>query len=344
MTAAISRLALAIAMLVSTSVALAQAPNPADAAFKRGRELLKAGKYADACVEFEHSQKLDPALGTEFNIAQCSEQTGKFARALELYRGMLPRDTNAERKKIVSAAIPKLEARVPHLLVKVPSPPPPGFTLTIQLINSGLPPRALEANKSIEIDFGEYAIVAKASGVPDWSQNLRIDTEAKTTTLEPPLGTKPTSTTTTTTTTTPTTTATTTPITQPPDDEERDEPEAPPKSKRKLYGIIGMGVGGAALVAGVVFGSMASSKWSEAKDVCGGGTSCTNDADRMMAQELGDDAKSKATLSTIFVGVGVAAAAAGVVLFVTAPKAESEARVTAHPTHDGAAITFSGRF
>lgn len=334
MTAAIKSLAILVVLL--TGIAHAQTPTPADAAFKRGRELLKAGKYADACVEFEHSQKLDPALGTEFNIAQCSEKTGKLARALELYRAMVPRDQNAERKKIVIEAIPQLEARVPHLLVKVPSPPPPGFTLTIQLINSGHAPKPLEANKPIEIDLGEYAIVAKADGTPDWSQNVRIDTEAKTTTLEPPfpnakpLAVDPKH----------TTTGTTAPLSQP--DESQDEPE-PPKSRRKLYGIVGMAVGGAALVTGLVFGQMASSQWSEAKDVCGG-TTCSTAADQMEAQELGDSARSKAMLSTIFVGVGVAAAATGVVLFVTAPSSERQTRMTAHPTHDGAAITLSGRF
>ena len=321
-----------------TGVAHAQ-NNPADAAFKRGRELLKAGKYADACVEFEHSQKLDPALGTEFNIAQCSEKIGKLARALELYRGMLPRDQKEDRKKIVADAIPKLEARVPHLLVKAPSPPPPGFTLTIQVINSGQPPKALEANKSIEIDFGEYAIVAKASGVPDWSQNIRIDTEAKTTTVEPPLG-APKPVVSTPPPTTATTTATTAPITQPV--EPVDDP-SPPRSKRKLYGVIGMGVGGASLVTGLVFGAMARSKWTKAKDVCGG-TTCTTVADQMEAQKLGDAARGRATLSTIFVGVGVAAAATGVILFVTAPSSESQTQVTATPTHDGAGITVSGRF
>ncbi len=331
---------IAILLVVLTGVAQAQG-NPADAAFKRGRELLKAGKFADACVEFEHSQRLDPALGTEFNIAQCSEKIGKLARALELYRGMVPRDSNADRKKIVSDAIPKLEARVPHLVVKAPSTPPPGFTLTIQVINSGQAPRALEANKSIEIDFGEYAIVAKAAGLPDWSQNVRIDTEAKTTTIEPPFaGPKPITGPTTTTTTTPTTTGTATPITKP--DEEPDDP-SPPKSKRKLFGVIGMGVGGAALVTGLVFGSMARSKWTDAKDVCGG-TTCTTVADQMKAQALGDAAGKRATMSTIFVGVGVAAATAGVVLFVTAPSSESQTRVTAVPTHDGAGITLSGRF
>ena len=329
---AVNRIALVIASLFISSIALAQTPTPADAAFKRGRELLKAGKYADACIEFEHSQKLDPALGTEFNIAQCSEKIGKLARALEIYRGMLPRDTNADRKKIVADAIPKLEARVPKLLVRTPSIPP-GFSMTIQVAGSVNSPRALEANKPIEIDFGEYTIVAKATNAPDWSQNVRIDTEAKTTTLDAPFGTK--------------TVDTTTTIEKPNGGsiEQPDEPEpsGPPKSRRKLYGIVALGVGGAALVGGVVFGAMASSKWSEAKDVCGG-TTCASPADVMRANELGDDAKSKATLSTVFVIVGTAAAATGVVLWVTAPKSETSTRVTAHPTGDGAGITLSGRF
>jgi hypothetical protein len=337
-----SKLSLVAAIMLVASTAFAQQPgtSSADAAFTRGRELLKAGKYADACVEFEHSQKLDPALGTEFNIAQCSEKTGKLARALEMYRDLAARDTKADRKKEAVEAIPKIEARVPHLQVKVPTPPA-GFTLTIEPINSGLPPKALEVNKLIEIDFGEYELVARAPGAADWRQNVRIDTEAKTTTIEPPFGAKP--------------------VTPPVDpnagkntnetttgteslEEPVDAPSEPPKSKRKLYGIIGMGVGGAALATGVVFGVMAKGKWSDAKDVCGG-TTCTNQMDLDKANDLRDQAKSKATLSTIFVGVGVGAAAAGVVLFVTAPKdQERSTQVTAHPIENGGGITFSGSF
>ena len=332
--------ALVCALLVgSTTPAFAQ--SAADAAFKRGRELLKAGKYADACIEFEHSQKLDPALGTEFNIGQCSEKIGKLARALEMYRGLLPRDTNAERKRIVADAIPKLEARVPKLLVRVPTPTPSGFTITIQVSNSVLPPKPLATNKPLEMDMGTYEIVAKATNYPDWRQNVRIDTEGKTITLDAPFAaskrpddptTDPTSTS--------TTTATAPPLT---DEPEPADDAPPPRSRRKLYGMISLGVGGAALVGGVVFGAMARSKWSEAKDVCGG-TTCTTPTDLARANELGDDARSKATLSTVFVLAGTAAAATGVVLWLTAPSSESATQVTAHPTTNGAGITLSGRF
>ena len=332
-----------VCAFVVASATTAFAESAADAAFKRGRELLKAGKYADACIEFEHSQKLDPALGTEFNIAQCSEKIGKLARALELYRGLLPRDTNAERKRIVADAIPKLEARVPKLLVRVPTPPPSGFTMTIQGKNSVVPPRRLVANTPVEMDLGEYEIVAQATNHPDWRHDVRIDTEGKTTTVDAPFAaprptvpTEPTPST-----TTPATTPL--PAAEPTNDPDDPEPAPAPRSRRKLYGVISLGVGGAALVGGVVFGAMARSKWSEAKDVCGG-TTCTTQAHVMRANELGDDARSKATLSTIFVLAGTAAAATGVVLWLTAPSSESATQVTAHPTTGGAGITLSGRF
>ena len=328
--------ALLLSIVVITGVANAQTPTPADAAFKRGRELLKAGKYADACVEFEHSQKLDPALGTEFNIAQCSEQIGKLARALEMYRDLAARDTKEDRKKVVAESIPKLEARVPHLIAKITAPPA-GFTLTYEAINSGLPPKPLEANKSIEIDFGEYELVARATGAPEWRQNIRIDTEAKTTTVDVPMGAKPTI-----------PTKVTEPVkpivkTEPVPDDHHDVDEPPAKSKRKLYGVVAMSVGGAALVTGVVFGAMASSKWSKAKDVCGG-TTCTTQADLKKANDLADDARGKAKLSTIFVVVGTVSAATGVVLFVTAPKSESATRISAYPTESGGGLSVSGSF
>ncbi|HLL21754.1 MAG TPA: hypothetical protein VK427_06470, partial [Kofleriaceae bacterium] len=146
MTVVIERAALVL--IAMASIAHAQAPNPADAAFKRGRELVAAGRHADACIEFEHSQKLDPAKGTAYNIALCSEKTGKLARALQLCRELAATDTKVDRKKVVVEMIPKLEARVPHLVIKAPTPPL-GFLLTITPINGH--PRSFEANKPIEM-------------------------------------------------------------------------------------------------------------------------------------------------------------------------------------------------
>ena len=53
-------------------------------------------------------------------------------------------------------------------------------------------------------------------------------------------------------------------------------------------------------------GIMARGKWNDAKDVCGGGTSCATEADRDRANKLGDQASSRARLSTIFGSVPTA--------------------------------------
>ena len=64
----------------------ADATTAAEETFNKGRELLKQGKYAAACTEFEQSQKLDPQFGTQYNLAGCYDQIGKLATAWNLYR------------------------------------------------------------------------------------------------------------------------------------------------------------------------------------------------------------------------------------------------------------------
>src|SRR5215813_11599595 len=75
------------AVLAVTRIALA---DPADAteagaAFQRGRDLAKAGRFDEACVEFGKSYRLEPALGTAVNLADCLERQGQFQRAWQLY-------------------------------------------------------------------------------------------------------------------------------------------------------------------------------------------------------------------------------------------------------------------
>ena len=129
----------------------------------------------------------------------------------------------------------------------------------------------------------------------------------------------------------------------------RDRPA--PKSKRKL---IGLGIAGAGLVAagvGIVFGVQASSAWSDAKERCGDDNVCDNQTDFDASTEHTDRAKSKALLSTVFVGVGAAALIGGVVLWLTAPSssevaAEGHAALRVAPMVGGdhVGLAFSGGF
>jgi hypothetical protein len=72
-----------------TRSAHAQNPAAAEALFEQARSAMAAGSYDIACARFRDSDKLDPAVGTRFNLADCEEKRGRVATAWSLFRGVL---------------------------------------------------------------------------------------------------------------------------------------------------------------------------------------------------------------------------------------------------------------
>jgi hypothetical protein len=324
MTAASSRLA-ALAVVALASVAHAQSPSATEL-FKQARDDYKAGKYAEACAKFVKSQEMDPQLGTLFNIGQCDEKLGKLASAIAAFREVVAKDNNAKRKALAAEYQSKLEQRVPKLVVQV-AKPPQGLVVTLDGPTGAKP---IDANLPIEMDFGDYTVIARADGFREMSSKVKIDHEGDTTTV---------------------------PVTlalvhdQPADktdkhaEPERIEATAPaPRthSHRKTYGVVTSIVGGAVAATGLVFGSLAHSKWNDAQAVCGG-TTCPTQAQVDMANQLAGDARSAGNISTaLFVGGGVLVAT-GLVLWLTAPSDEHAVSVTAS-TGATTGVVLSGRY
>jgi hypothetical protein len=132
------------------------------------------------------------------------------------------------------------------------------------------------------------------------------------------------------------------------------QPGSPPADERKkgsplrLVGFVAAGVGGAALVGGVVTGLMAKSKDKKATDAC------TDKVCPTSAEADFDSAKSLATVTNVlFIGGGVLAAA-GVGLIIVGgsssgenPKAAASAprlRLTPVAGTDGAGLFATGSF
>ena len=66
--------------------------------FREGRALLEAGKTQAACDKFDESQRLDPALGTLLNLAECHALVGRTASAWARFRELSEKARRAGQK------------------------------------------------------------------------------------------------------------------------------------------------------------------------------------------------------------------------------------------------------
>jgi hypothetical protein len=111
--------ALALLLLLSSArVARAEGSNPAaaEALFDQGRAALAQGDFDTACGRFRESDRLDPALGTRFNLADCEEKRGHLATAWSLFRGVVAQLADGDdRLPVAQRRLAALEPRVPRL-------------------------------------------------------------------------------------------------------------------------------------------------------------------------------------------------------------------------------------
>jgi hypothetical protein len=164
-----------VVLVVMTRAAFAMAAPPtsdADREFERGRTLLEAGKYAEACAAFDASEKLDPQIATELNQADCREKNGQLATAWALFGDVATRTrgaSDARGKKLHKVALDhrkKIEPRLSTLEVRVAQP-----VDGLELRRGDAP---IAAGAALPIDGGSYTIVARAPGRREWSQTVRV--------------------------------------------------------------------------------------------------------------------------------------------------------------------------
>jgi len=195
----------ALALFVSTN-AFAQ-PNQADAEFKRGKELMAQGKYADACAAFDKSQQLEPSVSVMLNQANCREKNGQLATARKLFlsaAAQTDRATDTKNVQFHTVAVDKaakLAERVSTLTIDVPAANRV-IGLAIKRDADVIDPNAWSA--SAELDGGTYKIEASAPDRQPFTVTitLAVEKDRKTVTVPalepiakpdvtPPDGTKP---------------------------------------------------------------------------------------------------------------------------------------------------------
>lgn len=96
------------------------ADTKAEQLFNEATALAEKGAFSEACPKFEESQKLDPGLGTQFNLALCYESLGRLGSAWRNFRAVEKIAHATGKKGREDAAHQKvvaLTAKVGHLVI-----------------------------------------------------------------------------------------------------------------------------------------------------------------------------------------------------------------------------------
>lgn len=166
------RRAIAVILMMAAS-ARAQPQSEADRLFEAGRDLARRGDYAAACESFEQSFALDPAVGTQLNLADCDEHLGRLRAAWERYLAAALQSERAGESKRADYArqhADAVAARLATIVVDVGDPTLPGLAITIAGRRV-----ATQAEIRDRIDPGDVEIVATVPGQPDFTAKVRAE-------------------------------------------------------------------------------------------------------------------------------------------------------------------------
>lgn len=266
--------------------------------FQDGRELLKSGHATDACPKLEESQRLDPGIGTLFNLAECYAQVGRTASAWSAYLDVAEAAKRASQHDREALARTKAEAIEPKLariaITSAALAPDERISFDGREISVG------SLGVAFPIDPGSHDIAASAPGRDAWRDRVSVAPEERVSLVVPAL------------------------------EIPASEPERPkaslvaspaPLASASVHSsgwqsTAAIILGGAAIAgvgAGTFFGLHAKSEWSAAEPACPS-SGCSG-----AGYDAWSSARSSATASSVSFGVAGVLAAAAIVLYVTRP-------------------------
>ncbi len=287
---------LAASLLLAGPEALAQGDKAAaETLFQAGITLMSQGKYAEACMKLAESQRADPSSGTLLNLGSCYEKTGKpasawatFKEAAVMARSLGQTDREATANGRIAAIEPTLST------LRIDAGDMPGMVVR----RDGLEVGRGSLGVPIPVDPGDHVITAAAPDHEEWKATVAVGPNADTKAVTvPPLRKKA------------------EPISG--GIVGGDAVEPAPGSGLRTAGIVVGGAGIAVIGVGAIFGGLALGDRGDADILCPE-KKCSPEG-----QERIDSASTKALVSTLGFGLGLAAVGAGVTLFFLGGSAEA---------------------
>jgi hypothetical protein len=134
------------------------APSPGETLFHEGKEAMDRQDFATACQKFEASYEQEHVVNSLLAYANCEEQRGHVARALELWQQGIAESKDDDTRKLATERATALRPRVPKLLIRVVQS---GLKNTRVQIDG----REVVAEREIPVEVGDHVIEATAAGV-----------------------------------------------------------------------------------------------------------------------------------------------------------------------------------
>ncbi len=312
----------------------------AEALFDDAQRLIQAGKIKEACVKYEQSQRIDPAIGTVLYLADCYERSGRLASAWATFRegaSMARSAGQSDRAAAGDKRASALEPRLGRLVLQVDAATRGLEGLSVE--HGGKQVNPALYGVSSPVDAGTLQVRVTAPGHESWSGVVEVKDGSESRLAIPPLR----------------------KVAEPAAVDPAPAPAAVPAADtaptpapaqplpsgdsgvgdgQRMAGVVLGGVGVVGVAVGSVFGITAINKNSDAEKLCPRGDVC-DDAEGVT---LTDDAKSAALVSNIAFGVGGAALIAGAVLYLTAPSEQVALRVVPSVGKSSGFIQLGGRF
>jgi hypothetical protein len=315
--------ALAAITLVSWPAFAQRDATTGEALFRAGRAAADKGDFSAACPKFEESNRLDPALGTVFNLADCDEHIGKIATAWQLFKEVAQRlPSGDDRIGIANARAAALEPRMPKLVLKVKTALPSGTTV----LRDGVELGNASFDLPIPIDPGDHVILVKSPGRAEREFLTRANVGQ---TSEVALDVGPVA------------------VAPPPSSSSATADTGVKSSSsngRNALGISLLVLGGAGIATSLATGAVALSAKNTVQNGCDVLRTCTDDA--LAAADRG---KTAANISTVAFTVGLVGTAAGIFVLLLNKGDAKSAAAAAHPPVDatlvpgGAFLSVKGR-
>jgi tetratricopeptide repeat protein len=315
----------------------------ARALFAEGRSLMEKDRYDEACPKFEESLRLDPGMGTQFNLAHCWEKLGRTASAWALFLDVAAAARNASQPQREAAARDRAKALEPKLSrLRIDVSKPSG---DLKIDRDGQDVGRAAWGMAVPVDPGEHVVEVSAPGKKSWSNTVDVPSAARTVSVsipeleDAPMPAAPPS------------------ITSAGNNPPPVEADVAPRSGgggngQMIAGYVVGGVGVAAVATGIVFGLQSRADNEEAKKLCptqnpDGTWDCPGGPEeRERHDNYVEDARREQTIGWVSAGVGVAALTTAVILIVTADSGPSDSAFMVAPvlTGDVRGAALSGHF